>query len=554
MHGLADALVGAAPADDALLTLAFTQLFFTICYRWTDVTGGENGISGLKRPDSFLGLDLRSDHAFYYVCLVLLLACILLIQRILDAPFGRVLQAIRDNEVRAASVGYNPRRYRHVAVIISGTFVGLAGALFAAEILYSSPEFEAEVILPTGLASVVAYCTFGLFFGWRPLFETPQLEFDNPWQLVPYLVLAIWMAVLAMLYTRTFYAFTRLFARWRIAPALKPAIGAAATGVIGLLLYYLFGRSQSVLSVMSFGYGILQQGFTDSVNVTALLLLAVAFGKILTTSLTIGSGGSGPKRMRGDKVTPVGTYRIVGKIPGLFHQFLTVSYPNAEDRRRFAEAKARNEIQARIARLAPFYAQAATGPRINKFGEPAVIAYNHEENFSRTEDLVGSLLSRELFGHIRTFARNFLKDHRALFLQRIRQGRIRDCHGDLHMKNICLADEVYIFDCIEFNPRFRYGDVAADIDFLAMDLDFHGFKDLSRYLVERLAQAVADPELLVMLDFYKCYRAYVRGKIAAFTARDPELAPEARAQAEQTARAYFLLAGEYAEAGARWAA
>jgi len=124
----------------ALLTLAFTQLFFTICYRWTDVTGGENGISGLKRPESFLGLDLRSDYAFYYVCMVLLLACMVLIRRILDAPFGRVLQAIRDNEVRAASVGYNPRRYRHVAVIISGTFVGFAGALFAYLNYFAYPE------------------------------------------------------------------------------------------------------------------------------------------------------------------------------------------------------------------------------------------------------------------------------------------------------------------------------------------------------------------------------------------------------------------------------
>ncbi len=124
----------------SLLTLAFTQLFFTICYRWTDVTGGENGLSGLKRPDAFLGLDLRSDYAFYYVCLVLLVACVLLIRRILDAPFGRVLQAIRDNEVRAASVGYNPRRYKHVAVIISGTFLGFAGALFAYLNYFAYPE------------------------------------------------------------------------------------------------------------------------------------------------------------------------------------------------------------------------------------------------------------------------------------------------------------------------------------------------------------------------------------------------------------------------------
>ena len=202
----------------------------------------------------------------------------------------------------------------------------------------------------------------------------------------------------------------------------------------------------------------------------------------------------------------------------------------------------------------PFYAQAATGPRINKYGEPAIIAYNHEENFSRTEALAGELFPRELFEEVRDFARSFLSRHRALFLRRIREGRIRDCHGDLHMKNICLADHIHIFDCIEFNHRFRYGDVAADIDFLAMDLDFHGFKDLGRYFVDRFAAASRDPELLQVLDFYKCYRAYVRGKIHAFTAQDPAQPAAARDQARETARAYFTLAGEYAEAGEQWAA
>jgi aminoglycoside phosphotransferase family enzyme len=207
-----------------------------------------------------------------------------------------------------------------------------------------------------------------------------------------------------------------------------------------------------------------------------------------------------------------------------------------------------------IDRLVPFYAAAATGPRINKFGEPAIIAYNHEENFSRTEALAGRIFPREVFLEIRDFARSFLSRHRGLFLKRIREGRIRDCHGDLHMKNICLADHIHIFDCIEFNHRFRYGDVAADIDFLAMDLDFHGFRDLSRHFVARFAEVSRDPELVQMLDFYKCYRAYVRGKIHAFTAQDPAQAPASRDQARKTARAYFALAGEYAEAGQRWAA
>lgn len=223
------------------------------------------------------------------------------------------------------------------------------------------------------------------------------------------------------------------------------------------------------------------------------------------------------------------------------------------------EVADRGELQTEhldriIDRLAPFYAAAATGLRINKYGEPAIIAFNHEENFSRTEALAGEMFPRELFEEIRDFARSFLSRHRALFLERIREGRIRDCHGDLHMKNICLADHVHIFDCIEFNHRFRYGDVAADIDFLAMDLDFHGFRDLSRHFVAAFAQASRDPNLLQMLDFYKCYRAYVRGKIHAFTAQDPAQAEASREQARQTAQAYFALAAEYAEAGARWAA
>ena len=122
------------------------------------------------------------------------------------------------------------------------------------------------------------------------------------------------------------------------------------------------------------------------------------------------------------------------------------------------------------------------------------------------------------------------------------------------MRNICLADGIYIFDCIEFNPRFRYGDVAADIDFLAMDLDFHGFRDLSRHLVQGYARAAGDPDLLVMLDFYKCYRAYVRGKINAVAAGEAEMAPEAWKEAKALAQAYFKLAGEYAREGGRWLA
>ncbi len=169
----------------------------------------------------------------------------------------------------------------------------LAGALFAAEVLYSSPEFEPEVIIPAGIASVVAYCTFGAAFGWHPLFATPDLTFSNPWQLVAYLVLALCMAVLAALYTRTFYGVTAFFHRLRFPRALRPALGAGLAGLIGVALYFAFGRDQQVLSVLSFGYNSLQDAMLNETTLGAGVLVAIALGKILTTSLTIGSGGSG---------------------------------------------------------------------------------------------------------------------------------------------------------------------------------------------------------------------------------------------------------------------
>jgi CIC family chloride channel protein len=175
----------------------------------------------------------------------------------------------------------------------------LAGALFAAEVLYRSPDFESEVIVPASLASVTAYCTFGLAFGWAPLFNLPSdvadaLTFHNPLELAPYLLLALFMVVLAMIYTRSFYGLTHLFRRLPVRPHVKPALGAFLSGALGLALFLVLGQQQ-VLAVLSFGYGILQDAMTDNQPTLffGLVLLAVALGKILTTGLTIGSGGSG---------------------------------------------------------------------------------------------------------------------------------------------------------------------------------------------------------------------------------------------------------------------
>lgn len=157
----------------------------------------------------------------------------------------------------------------------------LAGALFAAEVLYRDPEIEPEVIIPAGISSVVAYCLFCLVFGWGSLFSTPHFDFRNPLELGPYIVLAMVLVVMGVFYVESFYGVIRLFKRIRLPNHIKPAIGGLATGIIGFFLP----------QTLEFGYGFAQKVLYNELTVP--FLLALAIGKVLTTSFSIGSGGSG---------------------------------------------------------------------------------------------------------------------------------------------------------------------------------------------------------------------------------------------------------------------
>ena len=159
----------------------------------------------------------------------------------------------------------------------------LAGALFAAEVLYRDPEFESEVIIPAGISSVVAYCLFCLVFGWGSLFQSPDFIFRNPLELGPYLVLALVLVAVGALYVKSFYGITHLFRSLGIPNHLKPALGGLCTGIIGFFFPH----------TLAFGYGYVQEVLTDPGSRTILFLLTLALGKILTTSFSIGSGGSG---------------------------------------------------------------------------------------------------------------------------------------------------------------------------------------------------------------------------------------------------------------------
>lgn len=182
----------------------------------------------------------------------------------------------------------------------------LAGALFAAEVLYRDPEFESDVIIPAGISSVVAYCLFCLVFGWGSLFESPDFLFRNPLELGPYLVLALVLVATGVLYIKSFYGITALFHHWGIPNHVKPAIGGLCTGIIGFFLP----------QCLAFGYGFAQMALHSQLTVP--FLLALALGKILTTSFSIGSGGSGG--VFGPSIVIGGA--MGGVVGTLFHQIM----------------------------------------------------------------------------------------------------------------------------------------------------------------------------------------------------------------------------------------
>jgi len=213
------------------------------------------------------------------------------------------------------------------------------------------------------------------------------------------------------------------------------------------------------------------------------------------------------------------------------------------------ENKVDNALIDKIAKIiADFHSKAETSKRISKFGSLTIIRTNWDENFEQTKEYIGKTISAQDFKTIREKVEKFINQNAPVFEKRIADGRVRDCHGDIHSGNIFAADKVYIFDAIEFNERFRYSDVASDVAFLAMDLDFRKRPDLSSFFLDKYIEYSGDKELTKLIPFYECYRAYVRGKVVGFRLKDPNINEEEKAAAVKEARDYFTLAANYAKA------
>jgi len=197
-------------------------------------------------------------------------------------------------------------------------------------------------------------------------------------------------------------------------------------------------------------------------------------------------------------------------------------------------------------KLAHFHQKAETSPEISAFGSLTSITKNADENFTQTGKYLDLTIPSHKYHYIKNYTENFIKERASLLQNRIKENRIRDCHGDLHAAHICFTDDICIYDCIEFNDRFRYCDVASEVAFLAMDLDHYGRGDLSNGFVRAYVELSQDKGLLEILNFYKCYRAYVRGKVESFKLDDPYISEQEKEKTLTIARSYFDLAYRYA--------
>jgi len=204
------------------------------------------------------------------------------------------------------------------------------------------------------------------------------------------------------------------------------------------------------------------------------------------------------------------------------------------------------EMVANVAeKLAAFHDKAVASPEISAYGKLDAIMTNTEENFAQTEKYIDISIPSPKYHRIKVYTDNFIRSNKSLFQNRVENGRIRDCHGDLHAAHICFTDGIHIYDCVEFNDRFRYGDVASEVAFLAMDLDRYQRADLSQAFVNAYVRLSQDKDLLQLLNFYKCYRAYVRGKVESFKFDDPYISEEEKTSVLAAARRYFELAESY---------
>ena len=211
------------------------------------------------------------------------------------------------------------------------------------------------------------------------------------------------------------------------------------------------------------------------------------------------------------------------------------------------QGKLTPELMAELGRkVAQVHLQAAANDYISSFGAAHKIADAIAENYQQSQKYIGSLQTESQYEETKSFSDRFLSSQAALFQQRQENNWIRECHGDLHLDNICLwQDKIQLFDRIEFNEPFRFVDVMYDVAFLVMDLEAAGEPELANVFLNTYIEHTGDWSGLALLPLYLSRQAYVRAKINSWLWDEPTLTAENKRQAGEKASNYYHLAWQY---------
>lgn len=198
--------------------------------------------------------------------------------------------------------------------------------------------------------------------------------------------------------------------------------------------------------------------------------------------------------------------------------------------------------------VAEYHAKSITNDHIRSFGEVEQVQLAFNDNYAQTSKYIDAdgPQTHQQFLATKSYTDHFFAEHPALFQSRIDHNYIRECHGDLHLRNIALYnDKIMLFDCIEFNEPFRFVDVMYDVAFTVMDIEARGRKDLGNAFLNAYVEQTGDYEGLQVLPLYLSRQAYVRAKVTSFLLDDPSIPEKVKEEARQTASDYYYQSWEY---------
>lgn len=199
--------------------------------------------------------------------------------------------------------------------------------------------------------------------------------------------------------------------------------------------------------------------------------------------------------------------------------------------------------------LAAFHAKAQTNDYIRSFGSVEQVRQAFDENYAQSTGYIGRAQTQAQWDATKAYTDKIFAEQAAVFAARQAAGKIRECHGDIHLRNIAYwNDEMLLFDCIEFNEPFRFVDTMYDVAFVCMDLDARGRSDLANLLLNTYLEQTGDYEGLQVLPLYLSRQAYVRAKVTSFLLDDPAIPEAVKQGAAKTAADYYRLAYDYTQA------